>query len=247
MDKDDFLKQDQLDNFEPEWPELEPSEPTWRERIFKVIKVVVAVFVVAGLVYISGIYQSFIYQRTPANVKQENLGSALDAEEINLLLTVFVLQGDEPAGSKRLKENVERLVENASRVWQQASIRLQINKLVFIQTSEEDLGLFFQDPALFVRELEDYDYETINVFLVGTLNGINGVAFGGLRSVAVADYTTVYDFRVLAHEIGHLLGLSHVPVDRNRLMYQGANGSELSLEEIMRSLEIVTRFKIIEG
>ena len=70
------------------------------------------------------------------------------------------------------------------------------------------------------------------------------MAFGGLRSVAIADYTTVYDFRALAHEIGHLLGLSHVPVDRNLLMYQGANGSELSLEEIMRAREIAPRFRI---
>ena len=62
-----------------------------------------------------------------------------------------------------------------------------------------------------------------------------GIAFGGLYSVAVADYTTVYDFRALAHEVGHVLGLHHVSGSRGQLMYRGANGFKLSLEEIERA------------
>ena len=86
-----------------------------------------------------------------------------------------------------------------------------------------------------MQTIDAFSPATINVFLVGNLGGINGISFGGLSSVAVADYTTVYDFRALAHEVGHTLGLSHVPEVRGRLMYQGANGSLLSSKEIQRA------------
>ena len=47
----------------------------------------------------------------------------------------------------------------------------------------------------------------------------------------VADETTVYDFRATSHEIGHVLGLSHVgPV--SRLMARGVNGFNLIEFEI---------------
>ena len=53
--------------------------------------------------------------------------------------------------------------------------------------------------------------------------------------MAVADYTTVHDFRTLAHEIGHILSLDHVRADNQRLMNSGANGTILSIDEITRA------------
>ncbi len=242
MNNTDPIKQENLDNLDPELFEPELREPTRREKIFRVVRVVVAILVVMGMVYLSGLYQFFFYQRTSPAIEQEILGSALDVEEMVLPLNVFVLRSEGRLGSQRLKEDVVRLVENASRVWGQASVALEIENLTFLQMKDEELDLFFSNPGIFVQNIEGYDYERVNVFLLGALNGINGVAFVGLRSVAVADYTTVYDFRALAHEIGHILGLTHVSSSRNRLMYRGVNGFELSLEEITRAREMIPGF-----
>ncbi|MEX1014203.1 MAG: hypothetical protein WDZ80_03525, partial [Candidatus Paceibacterota bacterium] len=73
--------------------------------------------------------------------------------------------------------------------------------------------------------------DIINVFLLRRLAGINGVAFMGLNTLAVADLTTNYDFRVLAHEVGHLLGLGHITLNKKRLMHQGSGGYMLTLKE----------------
>ncbi|MCH8050150.1 hypothetical protein IIB51_01985 [Patescibacteria group bacterium] len=201
----------------------------------QVLRGVVALVVISGLLYISGIYQFFIYQRTPPSLNQAEIVSRVDAQTLSIPLTIFIITGNESYGSIRSEENALHLVENASRIWDQAGITLTIKNIYTISKSDVEMKIFSDTPAVFIQNIDEFDEATINVFLVGNLGGINGIAFSGLYSVAVADYTTVYDFRALAHEVGHMLGLNHVAGSRGQLMYRGANGFELSLVEIERA------------
>lgn len=224
--------------FEPDIEEH--KEPTKGEIIWKYVRVVIALVVIGGLLYISGVYQSFLYRRTPANIKQQKVESMLDAEMITLPLQIFVFVNEE-SGSKRSEEDVGRLVENASNIWEQSRIELNIEKIVFLELSEEEIETFLNNPRVLVVNFQDYNDDRINVFLKESLMGLNGIAFIGLGIVSVADFTTSYDFRVLAHEIGHILGLGHVS-DKRRLMSQGSNGINMTLEEIMKARQIVLNF-----
>lgn len=217
-----------------------------RRVIFRVVQGILAVLLVIAFVYSSGLYQRFFYQRTSSLTKQELLESAIDAETILLQLTVFVLRNEESNGSKRSQKDVLRLIEEASTIWEQAAIELTIQKIVELQKSDREIDVLLDSPHLFVQNVEEFAPDTVNVFLTENLRGINGIAFGGLRTVAVADYTTVYDFRALAHEVGHVLSLSHVQGDRGRLMYRGANGFLLSVDEITRAREAAQRFSLYE-
>ena len=38
---------------------------------------------------------------------------------------------------------------------------------------------------------------------------------------------------MLAHEIGHVLGLPHVDADKSRLMYTGADGTDITEDEVL--------------
>ena len=201
----------------------------------RVLRGILALVVISGLLYISGIYQFLIYQRTPPSLTQEEIVSRVDAQTLSVPLTIFIITGNKSYGSVRSEENALRLVENASQIWDQAGITLTIKNIYTILKSDEEMKIFSDTPAVFIQNIDKFDEATINVFLVGNLGGINGIAFGGLHSVAVADYTTVYDFRALAHEVGHMLGLNHVDGSRGQLMYRGANGFELSLVEIERT------------
>lgn len=202
----------------------------------------VSLLVIAGLLYFSGIYQATFYQRTPTDVTEETRESVVDAEIVTVPLTVFILSNDKSGGSGRLEEDARRIVSNASKIWEAAAIDLKIKNIYRPRVSDEEIRVFYSSPNQFVSNFELFDPETINVFLVGHLGGANGIAFLGIRSIAVADYTSVYDFRALAHEVGHILGLSHVSRDQNRLMYRGANGTSLTLEEIMVARESALRF-----
>ena len=166
----------------------------------------------------------------------------MDAEQLTVPLTIFIVLAEDPYGSARSKENAINLVKNASRIWDQAGIVLDIKNMYEIERTEEEMRIFYSTPHEFFGDTNRYDPATINSFLVGNLNGINGLAFGGARSIAVADYTTVYDFRAFAHEIGHILGLNHVSGSRGQLMYRGANGFGLSLGEIERARILAQEF-----
>ena len=214
------------------------QEPSVLARIFKGL---IALAVLLGFVYLSGFDQYFFYQRTPDRLQQEPVVSAIDAEEIFVPLSLFILRNDEDNGSLRTKENALSLVKKASQIWEQANIELKIHNLYELERTDEEISVLLDSSHLFFQRVEQFDASTINVFLVARLRGINGLAFGGFRAIAIADYTSVYDFRALAHEIGHILGLNHVE-NAGRLMHQGANGFELSLPEILRARERAARF-----
>lgn len=225
---------DVLFEFPPELDAEEEFSPPSRLR--RSVQVVVGLIVIIGLVYFSGVYQAFLYRRTPSGVEERRMGSVLDAETITVPVRAFVLVNGESFGSGRTDEEVQRIVENASRIWSQADITLRLTGIHRVNMSDADIGLFLREPRYAVSSFGAYSPDEINIFFVKTLKGIqgvNGVAFIGVHSVVVADLTTVFDFRVLAHEVGHIFGLGHVESDASRLMYTGADGTELTVEEVL--------------
>ena len=208
----------------------------------RVFRGIIALAVLVGLVYISGIYQYFFFQRTSPNIQQEQVQTAIDAAVLTVPLTVFIMRNNEAYGSARTVQDVRHLVEQADKIWEQASIDLEIVNIHTVEQTDEEISLLYGNSLAFSQTLEHFDTATINAVLVGNLQGLNGVAYGRFPLIAVADYTTIYDFRVFAHEIGHKLGLDHV-VNEAALMHQGANGFTLSLEEIITAREVAKQFK----
>lgn len=229
-------------------PRMQEEQDTQEEfqqkpsTAWRVVRGVVALVVMAGLVYISGVHQYFFFSRTSPNITQEQTQSAIDAERVTVPVVVFIVQNNQALGSKRSRENAQRMVEQADRIWQQANIGLEIQEIHTVQKTDEEISMLYRNARSFAQQIEHFEAGAINVVLVQKLQGLNGVAFGGIPLVAVADYTAGYDFRVLAHELGHKLGLGHT-TDEKRLMHQGANSFELSIPEITTAREFAKKFQ----
>lgn len=219
-----------------EWPEGLKEEIKERGTIFKIAQVIFALSVLIGLIYLSGLYQYFFFYKTPSSIQQKQLESVIDAEKISFSLNIFILKNNEDNGSKRSKKNAKQLVKNASNIWGQAAINFQAKEIYILERSDKEIEMLFKSPSSLIKDIKEFNSEIINLFLVEKLKGINGLAFPGLQIAIVADYTTRQDFRVLAHEIGHILDLSHIE-NKSSLMHQGANGTSLSISEIFQARE----------
>ena len=226
-------------SMEPELPEdHDPPTPLW----VKISRGLIATVTIGGLLYLSGVYQYFRFQRTPARIDQPIIASQLQADTLRVPLTVYVIVGGEQ-GSERTEPEARLLVERAANIWLQADVQLEIKQLAAVVATDEELQLLAHNTPAFVAQLAEQDPEAIQVLLVKAIGGgINGLAFTQLRSVLVSDYTSVHDFRALAHEIGHILDLEHAPTDQGKLMYRGANGTRLTVEEIKRARQAALRF-----
>ena len=71
--------------------EEEISEPS---VVFRIFKGLIALTILVGLVYLSGLDRYFFYQKTPPKVEQERVLSAVDAKEIVVPLSLFILKND---------------------------------------------------------------------------------------------------------------------------------------------------------
>jgi predicted Zn-dependent protease len=221
------------------WPEEAPPRPKW----VRVLHISVSVLTITGLLYISGISQATRYQRTSTETPQTDVAALLDADVITVPLRLFVFQNNDSLGSARDEENVRATVRRAEKIWNQADIQFEIDKIVFLHASDADIDYFFDKPTEGIHSVELYEENAINIFFARTIQGINGIAYGGLRVIGVADFTTVYDFRTFAHEIGHIFGLSHTTDDKNKLMHSGTNGFTLTPEEALRARDFALDFQ----
>lgn len=134
--------------------------------------------------------------------------------------------------TNRTDEAIRALFEQTQKIWSQAGIvfDVELNETV-INYAEVLMNMgnypFFNDTVA-----KDNN-GALHVYYVRDMAGANGWIVGS-RHVAVADITTVDDFRATAHEIGHVFGLGHTEDNMESLMASGRNGQKLSDDEIRR-------------
>jgi len=154
--------------------------------------------------------------------------SSLDI--IHVPVALHLVKNSGAINTARSESAVLDLFQKSQAVWNQANI-------VFDASIEETI--LGEDTQKAVRQGNfgaiyktlSSDRKTLHIFFVNDIGGSNGIAIAPSLAL-IADQTTVNDFRATAHEIGHLLGLSHTNTSEERLLFQGVNGTQLTQEEI---------------
>ena len=154
------------------------------------------------------------------------------SEQIIIPVRVHIIADDSGVyTSSRNEENIVSLLEKSNRIWNQANIYFRLEEIVITNVDFGTISNVINGNGFEISTNKNFADDKINLFLAQNLNNINGLALGNINSIFVSDFTTVNDFRTTAHELGHILGLSHV-IPQNRLLARGKNGEILVSEEI---------------
>ncbi len=220
------------DNVTPLDKTPEPvREPSTLQRVARIL---VALLFIGAMLYLGGIYQFARFQTTPAETSAGDYSTLIDASERSIPTTVFVLTNEGQMDENR----VDQLVSNANEILKQAAVQLEPVEVstVNIEETNQPGPELVNSPERLRDYLPELSEDRLHVVVTETLGGINGIAFSGRQVVAVAEYTTGFDFRVLAHEVGHALSLSHVS-DKSNLMNSGSNGTDLTRSQAVKANE----------
>lgn len=229
--EDPYQDIDDLEEIEVE-PEL---KPLWQRVLVRVFQIVIGLAVIAGLIYLSGFRQFFFYRKTSENIEARQMESVLRAEELQLPISARIMKSESGSkGSTRDREDIERLITESNKIWNQADIELVLKEVEVLTMKQDKLENFAQSPREYTSKIKNFNPEMVNTFFIGNLEGPSGLAYMGSDNILVADYTTSHDYLVFAHEVGHVLGLGHVS-GSNRLMSSEANGAELTKREIKKA------------
>ncbi|MCH7850600.1 MAG: matrixin family metalloprotease [Nanoarchaeota archaeon] len=186
------------------------------------------------IIFLIGISIFFIIdsKKVIGNLPDASPDPNTEDDIIIIPLSLHLINGSsETYNTNRNEENIIELVRNANIIWDQANILFILEDIDTIEIKGSDINLIFSSGVGILTKRDDFDSGMINGYFMNSLNS-NGISFPPQGVFAVADKTTVNDYRTLAHELGHLLGLAHVK-ERENLMFSGVNGEILSDEEII--------------
>ncbi len=211
----------------------ELTEKEDKSLFTKVGKAVVALVLALTLIYFSGLREYFFFDRTSPDLEVAEIESAFELEVVEIPINVLIIR--EPvSGSQRDSEEVEILIQNTSNLLNQADLELKKTNFYEEELEREEVSEILSGNFLFLEKLSNRE---INLILVRTLRGLNGVAYPSRNTIIIPDYTAGRDYRTFAHEVGHILGLGHVD-DPRYVMSQGERGVLFSEEEIIKMRQI---------
>ena len=176
-------------------------------------------------------------QITPAEATSTSNNPTTHAP-IVLPITAYILDDMEgERSSQRSAEQLRDIYEQVNAIWAPAGIiidlqsvyRVQLPEIYLTAISSSDFDRFFRGVN---QDFSLPEPSLLNAFYASDIGGPNGITPLRTRTFFVTDFPSVHHERVSSHEIGHILGLHHVPNDSGRLMYSGTNGMALSEEEV---------------
>lgn len=151
-------------------------------------------------------------------------------DDIHIPIVLHIVKNSGQISTARNKDNILTLFQKSQAIWNQARIIFDVTLQETILDGNTQKAVLRQDFKKLYATIPMND-PALHVVFVQTLGGSNGIAIAPSLAL-VADSTSVNDFRATAHEIGHLLGLSHTSDSQERLLFRGANGTKLTPEEI---------------
>ncbi|MEX2515049.1 MAG: matrixin family metalloprotease [Candidatus Paceibacterota bacterium] len=225
------------ENTTPLEQDPEPIRP--RSTVGKIVRAVIAGIFILSMLYLFGGHQYLRFGETPADIAVREYSSVIQAPLRSIPTMVYVLASNPTDDPDRPR----RLVENANQLLAQMAVELSPVSVEEISVDRLDISgpELVANPGRLERILPRMETDELYVVVTPGLGGLNGIAFSGRDTVAVAEHTTGYDFRTLAHEVGHVLGLGHVD-DKSNLMYSGSNGTGVTVSQAQDAYEMAENF-----